>query len=70
MSHSEPLLIAARESNTLPNCDKAMKPIEFKKLKQKERISKWNDKKMHGQYLREVNDKDQNSTWRWLQKVI
>ena len=23
---------------------------------------------MHGQYLREVNDKNQNSTWRWLQK--
>ena len=23
---------------------------------------------MHGQYLREVNGKDQNSTWRWLQK--
>jgi len=23
---------------------------------------------MHGQYLREVNDKDQNSTWEWLQK--
>ena len=68
MNHSEPLLIAVRESNTLPNCDKAMKPIEFKKLKQKERISKWKDKKMHGQYLREVNDKNQNSTWRWLQK--
>ena len=37
-------------------------------MKQKERISKWKDKKMHGQYLREVNDKNQNSTWRWLQK--
>ena len=49
MNHSEPLLIAVRESNILPDCDKAMKPTEFKKLKQKERISKWKDKKMHGQ---------------------
>ena len=69
MNHSEPLLIAVRESKTLPGCDKAMEPIEFKKLKQKERISKWKDKKMHGQCLREVNDKDQNSTWRWVQKI-
>ena len=49
MNHSEPLLIAVRESNILPDCDKAMKPTEFKKLKQKERISKWKDKKMHEQ---------------------
>ena len=68
MSHIEPLIIAVRESNTLPGCNKAMKPREFKKLKQKERISMWKDKKMHGQYLREVNDNDHNSTWRWLQK--
>ena len=62
------MLIAVRESNTLLGCDKAMKPIEYRKLKQKESISKWKDKELHGQYLREVNDKDQNSTWRWLQK--
>ena len=68
MNHIEPLIIAVRESNTLPGCDKAMKLREFKKLKQKERISMWKDKKMHGQYLREVNDNDHNSTWRWLQK--
>ena len=68
MNHSEPLLIGVRESKTLPGCDKAMKPIEFKALKQKGRISKWKDKKMHGQYLGEVNDKDQNNTRRWLQK--
>ena len=47
MNHIEPLIIAVRESNTLPGCDKAMKPREFKKLKQKERISMWKDKKMH-----------------------
>ena len=68
MNHSEPLLIAVSESNTLPACDKAMKPIKLKKLKQKERISKWKDKKMHGQYLREVNEKDQGRTWGWLHK--
>ena len=68
MNHSEPLLIAVRESKTLPDCDKAMKPIEFKIRKQNERISKWKDKKMRGQYLREVNNKDQNSTWRWVEK--
>ena len=47
MNHIEPLIIAVRESNTLPGCDKAMKPREFKKLKQKERISMWKEKKMH-----------------------
>ena len=68
MNHIEKLPIAVRESNTLPGCDKAMKPTEFKKLKQKGRISKWKDKKMHGQYLRELNAKDHNSTRNWLQK--
>ena len=63
MNHSEPLLIAVRESNTLPGCDKAMKPTEFKKLTHKERISKWKDQKIHGKYLREVNEKDQSRRW-------
>ena len=64
MSHIEPLLIAVKESSTSPGSDKSIKPIEFKKLKQKERINKWNDKKMHGQYLKEVNANGENSTRR------
>ena len=64
MSHIEPLLIAVKESSTSPGSDKSMKSIEFKKLKQKERINKWNDKKIHGQYLGEVNAKRDNSTRR------
>ena len=68
VNHIEPLIVAVKESNTLPGCRNAIKPTEFKKLKQQERINNWKDKTMHGQYLREMNDKDKNNTWRWLQK--
>ena len=48
-NHDEPLLIAVKDSNTIPLCQESMKPNEFKKLKQKERINTWKDKAMHGQ---------------------
>ena len=67
-NHDEPLLIAVKDSNTIPLCQESMKPNEFKKLKQKERINTWKDKAMHGQYLREMEGKDKANTWRWLQK--
>ena len=67
-NHDEPLLIAVKDSNTIPLCQESMKPNEFKKLKQKERINTWKDKAMHGQYLREKEGKDKANTWRWLQK--
>lgn len=51
MNNADPLLMAVRVSSILPNCIKLMKPMKFKKLKQNERISNWNDKKMHGQGL-------------------
>ena len=43
-NHDEPLLIAVKDSNTIPLCQESMKPNEFKKLKQKERINTWKDK--------------------------
>ena len=68
VNHIEPLIVAVKESNTLPGCRNAIKPTESKKLKQQERINNWKDKTMYGQYLRGMNDKDKNNTWRWLQK--
>ena len=67
-NHDEPLLIAVKDSNTIPLCQESMKPNEFKKLKQEERINTWKDKAMHGQYRREMEGKDKANIWRWLQK--
>ena len=37
-------------------------------MKQQERVNNWKDKTMHGQCLKEMNDKDKNNIWMWLQK--
>ena len=68
-NHDEPLLVAVKDSNTIPGCQESMKPNEFKKLKQEERINTWKDKAMFGQYLRELEGKDKVNTLKWLQKV-
>lgn len=67
-NYVEPLFAAVRDINTLPGGVNSINPKEFKQIKQEERLKSWMDKAMHGQYLREMNDKYKNNTWKWLQK--
>ena len=63
-NHIETLLVAVKESNTIPACEESVKPKEFKNLKQNERIITRKNKAMHGQYLREIDGKDIANTCR------
>ena len=39
----------------------------FKKQKAQELKQNWNEKKMHGQFLREMSEEvDKDKTWQWL----
>ena len=43
---------------------------EFKKQKPQELKQNWREKKMHGQFVREMPQKiDKDKTWQWLSKI-
>ena len=52
----ETLTVAVRISITVPK-ENSTQPKEFKKQYNKERLSNWREKAMHGQYV-----------WKWLRK--
>ena len=41
---------------------------EFKKTKEEQIKNEWTAKRMHGQFARDMEDKDKNNTWRWMRK--
>ena len=47
---------------------KTVDPKEFMKTKKEQRKNGWTAKGMHGQFAREMDDKDKNNTWRWMRK--
>ena len=63
----EPLLVAVRTSRTITHKE-TVDPKEFKKTKEEQRKNEWTAKRMHGQYARDMGDKDKNSTWRRMRK--
>ena len=63
----KPLLAAVRTSRTLIH-EKTVHPKEFEKTKEEPRKNEWNAKKIHGQFARDMEDKDKNNTWRWMRK--
>ena len=58
----EPLLVAVRKSRTLTH-EETVDPKEFKKTKE-QRKNEWTAKRMHGQFARDMEEKDKNNTWR------
>ena len=62
----EPLLAAVRTSRTITHKE-TVDPKEFKKIKEEQRKNEWTAKRMHGQFARDMEDKNKN-TWRWLRK--
>ena len=62
----EPLLRAVKRQANIKT-DDAIEPKEYKK-REKERIYKaWKEKRMYGQYLRDMDGKDLQKSWKWLQ---
>ena len=61
----EPLLIAVKIQVTIKT-DGVIEPKEFKK-REKERVyNAWKEKRMYGQYLRDMDGKDLQISWKWL----
>ena len=58
----EPLLAAVRTSRTITN-EETVDPKEFKKIKEEQRKNEWTAKRMHGQFARDMEDKDKSNTW-------
>ena len=63
----EPLLVAVRTSRAITH-EETFDPKEFKKTKEEQRKNEWTAKRMHGQFARDMEDKDKNNTWRWMIK--
>ena len=66
-SNIEPLIVAVRTSITITHKE-TVDPKEFKKTKEEQRKNEWTAKRMHGQFARDVEDKDKNNVWRWMKK--
>ena len=43
-------------------------PKESKKTKEGQRKNEYTEKRMHGSFVRDMEDKDTNNTWRWMRK--
>ena len=43
-------------------------PQVYKERTSKSRIDEWQNKPMHGQFLRQTKDLSSNDTWQWLQR--
>ena len=65
--HIEPLIVAVRISNTIPS-ENFTQPKEFKQRENEERLNNWRGKAMYRQYVRQTQNKDKNTTWKWLMK--
>ena len=62
----ETLLAAVRTSRAITH-EETVDPRDFKKTKEEQRKNEWTAKRMHGQFARDMEDKDKSS-WRWMRK--
>ena len=65
----EPLLVAVRASRTIIH-EETIYPKEFKKTKDEQRKNEWTAKRMHGQFTRDMENRDKNNTWIWMRKSV
>ena len=56
----ETLTVTVRISNTVHK-ENSTQPKEFKKQYNKERLSNWREKAMHGQYVKQIEHKGKSS---------
>ena len=69
VANSEENLIRVVSAAETINTRETITSVEFKKQKAKELKEKWSEKRMHGQFIREITEKvDKEKTWQWLSK--
>ena len=61
------LIVAVRISKTVAS-ENSTQPKEFKQQDNEERLNDCRGKSMYGQYVRQIEEKDKSSTWKWLRK--
>ena len=64
----EPLLVAVRRTSRTITHVETVDPKEFKKTKEDQKKNEWTAKRMHGQFVRDLEDKDKSNIWRWTRK--
>ena len=66
----EPLLVAVRHGNIIET-EECKNKKEYKKIEMKKTEERWREKKMYGQYCREMNEEvDMENTWLWMRKSV
>ena len=62
-------MVSVAETIFETNLRETLTSAEFKKQKAKELKEKWSEKRMHGQFIREMMEKaDKEKTWQWLSR--
>ena len=68
-ANSEENLIRGVSAAETINTRGTILTVEFQKHKAKELKEKWNEKRMYGQFMREMTEKvDKEKTWQWLSR--
>ena len=69
VSNSEENLIRGVLTVETINARETITSVEFKKQREKELKEKWNEKRMHGQFIWETTEKvDKEKSWQWLSR--
>ena len=69
VANSEENLIRRESAAETINLRQTLTSVEFKKQKAKELKEKWSEKRMHGQFIRDMTEKaDKEKTWQWLSR--
>ena len=68
IGNSEEKLIRGVAAAGIINTEDVVRSEEFKKQKAQKLKQSWSEKKLHGQFIRELPD-DKDRTWQWLSKI-
>ena len=63
----ETLRVTVRTSRTITHKE-IVDPYEFKKTKEEQGKNERTEKRIYGQFARDMEDKDKNNIWRWMRK--
>ena len=65
---NEPMLKVESKKETIKTKE-TVRPEEFKRMQINAREQAWKEKRMHGQYIRDIDESiDKDNTWGWLKK--
>ena len=69
VANSEENLIRRVSAAETINLRETLTSVEYKEHKAKELKEKWSEKRMHGQFIREMTEKaDKEKMWQWLSR--